>query len=651
MRMSSRLVAGLLLSASCVARYGWADELYWYYQFAGAQTLSTSLPTAVAMGDGKAWPVVFVPTTPTSIQPVTLGAFRNTSTNTYWHSLGQPVQLPGQLSVTPGSLMVARDGSTGSVGVFVDPTPSTTTDITVAAVGQRQTGMTSSLAGGLGLVRRLDGSLEMVPSSGFPPSTPATSTTSPVRSVATTPWGSLGVLAGTTPTYHEHTTQWGWQNSDPLSRSSVSFAELAYDGAGRPVIAHSFAAAGASVSATTFDTRSGTWQTQAIGVGSSTLEFTPMPTVATDSKGGVGVAWTSYTNQINTLMYAYKPLGQDWKTHVVTTQVSVPLTVGGALTTEPIAPQYRVGLAFDADDLPVISFTGVSRRVYIAYDPVFQPEAVNDTRLAVDAGQTTLDNSFVNGPVRFVKEGGGTLIRDGAATNTHGTFVAEGTLVVRNPTAISTGPLGIAAGAAVVVDAGPALAQATLSIAELNLQAGSRLDIGHGRVVIAAGGMSEQGLRAAILDGRDAGDWRGESGIVSSQVASSAAGTRAVGYAVAQDGSATVAYSAPGDTNLDGLVDLVDLLGILASGTYEQAAAASWSQGDFNYDGSSDLLDLLSVLGSGTYDAGSYLGSATPAAGAVAVPEPGSLALFVSLAAGFGLYGRRPFRRHNRLKP
>jgi autotransporter-associated beta strand protein len=110
------------------------------------------------------------------------------------------------------------------------------------------------------------------------------------------------------------------------------------------------------------------------------------------------------------------------------------------------------------------------------------------------------------------------------------------------------------------------------------------------------------------------------------------AGTRAVGYVAAGDGSARVSFAAPGDTDLDGQVNVFDLVTVDASGTYGSGSPAVWSDGDFNYDGLTNVFDLVGIDTAGVYGAGNYFPSGPTALGGVAaVPEP---ALCLPAAAG-----------------
>ncbi len=111
------------------------------------------------------------------------------------------------------------------------------------------------------------------------------------------------------------------------------------------------------------------------------------------------------------------------------------------------------------------------------------------------------------------------------------------------------------------------------------------------------------------------------------------------------------------DTDLDGQVNVFDLVGMMGGGRYGTGGSAVWAQGDFNYDGLTDVFDLVGIGGAGAYGAGSYLPSpAVGVGGVAAVPEPsGWPALTAALGIGWGgrcrwlrrQASRRPVRRGN----
>jgi hypothetical protein len=79
-----------------------------------------------------------------------------------------------------------------------------------------------------------------------------------------------------------------------------------------------------------------------------------------------------------------------------------------------------------------------------------------------------------------------------------------------------------------------------------------------------------------------------------------------VGYVVHDDGSVTVGYAAAGDTNLDGVVDVLDVSAVVASGRFNNGDGATWADGDFNHDGTIDVLDISDLIGASLFNAGPY---------------------------------------------
>ena len=104
----------------------------------------------------------------------------------------------------------------------------------------------------------------------------------------------------------------------------------------------------------------------------------------------------------------------------------------------------------------------------------------------------------------------------------------------------------------------------------------------------------------------------------------------------------TVAYSAPGDTDLSGDVNIFDLVSINGSGSYGTGTPSVWSQGDFDYNGVTNIFDMVLTIGANVYRRGSYLPAVTSAVSVNAVPEPSvCLLAFAGLAGGYCALRRR----------
>ena len=277
---------------------------------------------------------------------------------------------------------------------------------------------------------------------------------------------------------------------------------------------------------------------------------------------------------------------------------------------------------------------------------VANADALAATAVTVGAGATLAVAPGTTMKSPSVTVNGGTLSGGTVAVNTatgiQALTINAGT--VASSTALVVGPGGL-------VDL-PDAARVTIGVTSLAVDqapGGGKIDLGAGELRIAAGGITAAALRADIIAGSNGGAWNGATGITSGTAAASG-GTRAVGYVVDGAGAARVSFAAPGDTTLDGQVDLLDLLEILGSGTYEAPVPSIWSQGDFNYDGTTDLLDLLAILGSGTYDQGPYLPGAPVAPSLTAVPEP-AMAAWVGVAVACAAAGWRRAGRARRRCP
>jgi hypothetical protein len=621
--------------------------LFWLYQFAGGTASIPFGQTALAMGGSKSWPVVFAPSAanPFLTQTLALGAFRNPATNTYWTNRG-----PIPLAFGANPILSAKSTSLGQIGFSMNSGSGTS----AAYIGTRDSGLTEITNGAFGLAVNSKQQLVAATASWLAGSViPVVA----VRGVALDPWDNLGLTVADSPSsslsYYEKNGQSGWQSA-PLGYTTMSnvnyYADIAYDGSGAPVISYTSANA---VYAANFDIRSGQWQSVSLGAGSLAGATLPVyPTIATDSKGGVGVSWVASTGS-STLMYAYKARDAAWKVYPVTSSVSAPLFYGGGLATEPLRPQARVGLDFDANDLPVISFMGNSGRVYIAYDPVLTPTNVPEMIRAVSEGQQQVDSTFVTGAVRLVKQGQGTLVREGAANNMFGTLVEAGTLVVNGVNAIASGTVTVMPNATIRLQVGDMSANSldiqagavldvgvdgTAAIGDMSLASGGKVDVRQALITTVFGDASAADILQDLQSGRGDGSWNGSSGITSSAAATSS-GSRSVGWLDNGDGSVTFGYAASGDSNLDWTIDILDVANFIGSGKFNSGLAATWADGDFNYDGFADILDIADFMSSGLFNAGPYN---APSGTIAAVPEPSTYAMAL---AGIACGGYLRFRR------
>jgi autotransporter-associated beta strand protein len=222
-----------------------------------------------------------------------------------------------------------------------------------------------------------------------------------------------------------------------------------------------------------------------------------------------------------------------------------------------------------------------------------------------------------------VKTGGGTLVLDQANTLTGSTTVQGGVVQLANASALSTSTLVVVAGGT-----GQLAPFATTAVAGLDLATGNGLmDVTNGSLTIL-GGMTAPALVAELLEGRGDGSWTGTSGITSSTAAADIASSqpRAVGWLDNGDGTFTVAYAAPGDTNIDWAIDILDASNFLALGKFDTGLPATWIEGDFSYDGIVDILDAADFFATGLYDAGNYNAGDSTSGGVAAVPEPTGIA-------------------------
>jgi len=241
-----------------------------------------------------------------------------------------------------------------------------------------------------------------------------------------------------------------------------------------------------------------------------------------------------------------------------------------------------------------VSLEPLERRIALAITSAVDEGQVVVT---VPADATAIETTARAGGMTLVKRGAGTLILSAANAHTGGVVVEEGDVVVRNAGGLGTGGLAVRAGARVRLDVGPMVVAA----GGLDLHAAARLDVGRGRLAVPASADAlatvTQRVRAAAAAG-----WSTAAGIGSSAVTDQ---WRSVGVSTL-DGSLVVGWAAFGDTNLDGLVDTLDLANIVAAAEFGSSGPASWAAGDFNHDQVVDVLDLSLFVAAEAYGRGDY---------------------------------------------
>jgi hypothetical protein len=192
-----------------------------------------------------------------------------------------------------------------------------------------------------------------------------------------------------------------------------------------------------------------------------------------------------------------------------------------------------------------------------------------------------------------------------------------------------------------------------LSLAGMNDQWGSTLDVTDASAIVSYSGASPLGTIQNQIKNGAANGWTG-TGITSSDAAAVAADNSnshktAIGFAESSalgvtsfagqtlsGPSVLMRYTLAGDANLDGVVNALDFNALASDfGT----SGSTWVAGDFNYDGMVDTSDFTAI--SENFGA-TFSPPPAPALGDL-VPEPGSAFCIASLA----IFTKR--RRHRRI--
>jgi T5SS/PEP-CTERM-associated repeat protein/autotransporter-associated beta strand protein len=264
----------------------------------------------------------------------------------------------------------------------------------------------------------------------------------------------------------------------------------------------------------------------------------------------------------------------------------------------------------------------------------------NNGTLIFNRSDAATYSGVLSGSGAVIKDGGGVLTLSGSSGLTGPTTIREGVLHLANAAAISSSEVTPLAGGTLTL--APYI---NTTVGGLSPNAGGLIDVGNGMVTVAIG-LSVPDLTAALVRGYSNGSWTSTGGITSSTVAEDVLQNipRAVGWLEAGNGSTRFGYAATADTNLDGIVDVVDVANVVGAGKFDTGQTSSWIQGDFNYDGIVDVLDVAAFNATDLFDKGPY--NSSPLQLTIAVPEPSTYAMALAGIAcgGYSMFRRRRVR-------
>jgi autotransporter-associated beta strand protein len=235
-------------------------------------------------------------------------------------------------------------------------------------------------------------------------------------------------------------------------------------------------------------------------------------------------------------------------------------------------------------------------------------DVLDDYEVVVGTGSSANAPSLPAGSLtRLVKRGPGVLVISSASSHGGGTILEEGTIRLSHAGGLGSGGVTVRQGGSLVI----ADEVTEVHVATLDVQPGGRIDIGTSRMIVGTG-LTHASLVERLAAARGDGMWDGAHGITSSAAASARleSQSRSIGWMDHGDGSFVIAFVAPGDTNLDDRVDILDVANMFAGNKFNTSSPATWTDGDFDFDGLVDVLDAAGFLSADLFDRGSYLRAA-----------------------------------------
>jgi len=506
---------------------------------------------------------------------------------------GTGTGLTGGVAINAGMLTIGAGGTAGTLAV--------SNTITIAAGGTLGFNRTDAYGGtftnaisGSGAVRLLSGSLGLSGSQSFTGATIVSAGTLSAAAAALQGTSSIAVDGGVLSAV-------GYNPSAPLSVAASGLATVSGTGLSLAAVTNS----GSAARGIDFTAATGTITLAGLSGNGSTRFGSHAAIVGGVSAGTVTVAGgltadiTGGTVTAGSLTSGTVSGG----TLGVTGSAAITRFAGGSAT---LAGPATIGTMASGS----VTLSGSTATI-----TTLSGGRVSLGGAALTVGGGTFAGTLSGSTGSLRKTGPGVLVLSTSSSLSTPTTVLGGVLRLDDASALAASRITTMAGGTLTI--APRLAA---TVGGLGPNAGGLIDVRDGSITVASG-LSAADLVTAIVAGRGDGSWNGTSGISSTAAADAVASSipRAVGWFDNGDGSATFAYAAPGDTNVDWLVDVNDALNFVTAGKFDTALPASWFEGDFNYDGVVDINDALDFITTGLYDTGDYN---SPSGGIAAVPEP-----------------------------
>lgn len=305
---------------------------------------------AAAMRNGLAWPVIIADGGNPPGQAFTLFPVLSPSpANSHWRNIGS-----GLFTSSTATRLRTASSPDGRVA-FVATAGSTSLGGRVSSATGGWTGLP---VGTVALAFDKDGNLHTAAERSI--SSRAGYAGGAIVDIAVSRQGDVGVVDAAGKYWQYSPWVGGWLSATfQMPQLGPDTIDLEFDSFGRPHIIGM--SSGNQLVAASFSTVSGNWTYTTI---STTASYKGPSTLAANDKGTVGFSWIDSISGM--LMYSYKDDVNAWETAGVT-------SAGFGGTALPVP-----GLAYDYAGLPVISYvfnsSGVSPRIFLAYDPVVVPE-------------------------------------------------------------------------------------------------------------------------------------------------------------------------------------------------------------------------------------------------------------------------------------